>query len=146
MKQQRKPATAPKAVVRNIIFGTGLALLGAFGTHAVYADADRALDVQRVSSNNGRVVWAQVQRAADGQLRVSGWVEKRFNARGRIPGELRIELLANDGSVIEQMNAPYYRHRAKSRRAFFDRYIASPETQQVSSVRITHIGLQSPQF
>jgi len=146
MKQQRNSTTAGLAVARNILLGAGLALLGSLATQAVFADADQALAVERVSSNNGRIVWAQAQAAEDGQLRISGWVEKRFNARGRIPGQLRIELLADDGSTVDQLNTVYYRHHVKSRRAYFDKHVALPEVSAVSSVRITHVGLGSPEL
>ena len=62
---------------------------------------------------------------------------KRYAGRSPIPGHLRIEVLAADGSMLEEGVVRYYRRNAKSGIAYFSREF-DVRPKDVRTVRVIH--------
>ncbi|MGD2118874.1 MAG: hypothetical protein PVG66_10970 [Chromatiales bacterium] len=116
-----------------ILFVSGCATAG------IDASTQRKLSVVAVDSHSARVALVQTD-IVDDHLRVTGYLKKRYLQRGRIPGQLQIEALASDGTVLEKVISSYHRRNVKSGRAFFWENL-TVDPLEVSTVRVTHYGL-----
>ena len=122
----------------------GMALAAALfisgcATAGIDASAQRQLNVVTVDSHSARVALVQTD-IIDDHLRVTGYLKKRYLQRGRIPGQLQIEALASDGTVLEKVVSSYQRRNVKSGRAFFWENLAV-DPLKVSTIRVIHYGL-----
>jgi len=98
--------------------------------------AASAVDIERSDSPRTRIGRLYVHDD-NGRLQIRGRLKKRHAGRGRIPGHLHIEVLANGGAVLAEGVVRYYRPSAKSGVSDFSReFGVRPE--DVRTVRVIH--------
>lgn len=94
------------------------------------------LRIERIDSPRARIASVQV-RDHEGQLAVSGRLQKRCRGRSPIAGHLHIEALAQDGAVLGQAVTSYRQLSPKlGISEFAQRLALAPD--QVRSVRVIH--------
>ncbi len=76
----------------------------------------------------------------DLHIKVTGYLTKRYQPRGAIPGQLRIQVVSGDGEIIADVTSNYHRRKANSRRSFFSQELHVP-VSELSVIKVTHYGL-----
>lgn len=102
--------------------------------------AGNAVEVTKTDSQNAHIALARVTVIDEQHVKVSGYLTKRYQPRGKIPGQLRIQAFSGDGEVIADVRSGYHRHRANSRRSFFSQSLRVP-LSQLRVVKVTHYRL-----
>jgi hypothetical protein len=119
---------------------TATVVLSACTLQPARSDIDAAPDLVSIDSRNAHVAHVSTDAVNAGQLKVAGYLTKRFNARGRIPGELRITAIDRDGAVIGEQVSRYSRRSANSGKAYFSQ-VLDVRVAEVARVQVEHIGL-----
>ena len=113
-----------------VVAMTGCASLG------LDPEISDAVRIERIDSPQARIGSVQV-RDHEGQLAVSGRLQKRHHGRSPIPGHLHIEALAQDGAVLGQAVTSYRRLSPKLGISEFTRRLpVAPD--RVRIVRVVH--------
>jgi len=104
-----------------------------------YRGLSQEVGIETQDSANARMTAVRVRRV-DGQVAVTGYVEKRFYRGGPIPGRVTITALGRDGDVIQTIEAGYLRRSANSRRALFSKTL-TVDPENLTGVRVAHSGI-----
>lgn len=123
------------------MMGSSIGLSGCASMTSELAAAG-VVEVETTDSQNAHITLAQISVIDEFNIEVSGYLEKRYQPRGRIPGHLRIQAVSAAGEVVADVVSSYHRRRANSRRAFFAQALHVP-VSQLSAVNVTHYGLGS---
>jgi hypothetical protein len=102
--------------------------------------AGSSVDVTKTDSQNAHIALVQVRLIDEQNVNVSGYLTKRYQPRGAIPGQLRIQAVSSDGEVLADVTSSYHRRKANSRRSFFSQTL-HVSGRQLSGVKVTHYGL-----
>jgi hypothetical protein len=95
-----------------------------------------SVGVECIDSSRARVT-SVVLRDHDGELAVSGRLQKRHHGRSPIPGHLHIEAIAADGAVLAETVSTYRRLSPAIGTSEFSQRLAVPAAR-VERVRVTH--------
>ena len=104
-----------------------------------YRGLSHAVEIETRDSANARMSAVRV-RQIDGEVAVTGYVEKRFYRGGPIPGRVTITAIGLDGNVIKTTETGYSRRTANSGRAYFSKTLPL-DPKELSGVRVTHSGI-----
>lgn len=95
-----------------------------------------SIEVEHVDSPGARVTTVQV-RDHDGQLNVSGRLQKRHSGRSPIPGHLHIEALGQNGGLLEEATTGYRRLSPEIGTSEFSQ-VLDVDPARVRTVRVIH--------
>lgn len=129
---------------RSLAIGILALTIGISGCASLTDDlaASGSVDVTKTDSQNARIALAQVRVIDDQHINVSGYLTKRYQPRGAIPGQLRIQAVSGDGEVIADVTSNYHRRKANSRPSFFSQTL-HVSVSQIRAVKVAHYGLGS---
>lgn len=97
---------------------------------------DGAIAIEKIDSSRANTGIVQV-REESGRLKVWGRIEKRHEGRGRIPGQLIVEVSGDQGEKVARETMPYYVENAKLGVSRFSENL-SVRPHSARRVRIIH--------
>ncbi len=92
--------------------------------------------IERIDSGKARIRSVQV-RDRDGQLAVSGRLQKRHSGRSPLPGHLHIDAMDDDGNVLATAIARHHPLNPRLGSADFSQ-VLPVQPERVRAVRVTH--------
>lgn len=97
---------------------------------------DKSVNLEKISSDRGLIASVSVVQQGS-TIRISGLLRSRNLQRGHIPGRIKLQLIAPDGTVLEKRTINYEEVSRLSEYAMFN-FVTRLLLPKGSTIRVIH--------